>query len=360
VLMGSQMLRQNGEDRTEREKLLDLIASSGHRCTEMVKQILSFARGTRGQIGSVPLRHLITEMAKIAKETFPKAITVHSRAPKDLWNVEGDATELHQVLMNLCVNARDAMPAGGQLTLTATNLTLSAADQAAHPDSHPGPCVVLTVTDTGTGISPEVRTRIFEPFFTTKAPDRGTGLGLSTVVDLVKRHNGFIELQTEVGKGTEFKIFLPAIPSAESSSLEPKETPLPVGHGEIILLADDEQMVLELAKTTLENYGYVVLVAANGLEAIARFEAHKDKISLLIIDCDMPLLDGRSAIRAIRKMAPNLPVILASATKNDTEQLSRANLAHTAKLSKPYGIEQVLNGVANALMDSKQPVVASE
>ncbi|HWX20277.1 MAG TPA: ATP-binding protein [Candidatus Binatia bacterium] len=360
VLMGSQMLRENGEDRTERGKLLDLITSSGQRCSEMVKQILSFARGTRGQIGSVPLRHLIAEMAKIAKDTFPKVITVHCRAEKDLWNVEGDSTELHQVLMNLCVNARDAMPAGGQLTLTAKNLTLSAADQVAHPDSHPGPCVLLTVADTGTGIPPEVRARIFEPFFTTKAPDRGTGLGLSTVVNLVKRHKGFIELQTQVGKGTEFKIFLPAIPSTESSSPEPKETPLPVGHGEIILLADDEQMVLELAKTTLENYGYTVLVAANGLEALARFEAHKDKISLLVCDCDMPLLDGMSAIRAIRKLAPNLPVILASATKNETEQVSRTDLPHIARLSKPYGIEQLLNGVAKALMDSRPPLVGEK
>ena len=195
---------------------------------------------------------------------------------------------------------------------------------------------------------------------TTKALDRGTGLGLSTVANLVKRHNGFVELDSEVGKGTEFKIFLPALPSTESNAPESKETPLPVGHGEIILLADDEQMVLELAKTTLENYGYAVLLAANGLEAIARFEAHKNEISLLVIDCDMPFLDGMSAIRAIRKMAPNIPVILASATKSDTERVSRADLTHVATLSKPYGIEQLLNGVANALVDSRQPVVLSE
>src|SRR5438105_8384908 len=238
------------------------------------------------------------------------------------------------------------MPAGGQLTLTAENVPLSAADLVAHSDAPPGPYVVLTVADTGTGISPELRTRIFEPFFTTKAPDKGTGLGLSTVANLVKRHNGFVELQTEVGKGTEFKIFLPAIPSTESSTPEPKEMPLPVGHGEIILLAEDEQVVLELAKTTLENYGYAVLIAANGLEAIARFEAHKNEISLLVIDCDMRFLDGRSAVRAIRKMAPNIPIIMASATKNDTEdreQISRADFAHITTLSKPYGIEQLLN-----------------
>ena len=359
VLMGSQMLREDGEDKAERANILDLITSSGQRCTEMVRQILSFARGTRGQVGSVPLRHLITEMAKIAKDTFPKAITVHSRTPKDLWNVEGDATELHQVLMNLCVNARDAMPAGGQLTLKAENVR-SSADQAWHSDARSGPHVVLTVTDTGTGIPPELRARIFEPFFTTKAADKGTGLGLSTVANLIKRHNGFIELESELGKGTEFRIYLPAAPSAGPVQTESKEMLLPVGHGEIILLADDEQVVVELAKTTLENYGYSVLIAADGLEAIARFEAHKNEISLLVIDCDMPFLDGMSAVRAIRKMAPNIPVIMASATKNDTEKVSRADLGHIARLSKPYDIEQLLKGVAQVLTNSKPADVLCE
>ncbi|HWV98612.1 MAG TPA: ATP-binding protein [Candidatus Acidoferrum sp.] len=359
VLMGSQMLRENDEDKTERAKLLDLIISSGQRCTEMVRQILSFTRGTRGQVGLVPLRHLITEMAKIAKETFPKMITVHSRTTKDLWNVEGDATELHQVLMNLCVNARDAMPEGGQLTLKAENVP-SSTEQASPSDARSGPHVVLTVADTGTGIPPELRARIFEPFFTTKAQGKGTGLGLSTVANLIKRHKGFLELDSELGKGTEFRLYLPATPSVGPVQTESKEMLLPVGHGEIILLADDEQMVLELAKTTLENYGYAVLIAADGLEAIARFEAHKNKINLLVIDCDMPFLDGMSAVRAIRKMTPNIPVIMASATRNDTEQVSRADLGHIATLSKPYGIEQLLTGVAKALTNSKPAALLCE
>jgi len=346
ILVGSELMRENKDDEAEREHLLGLITTSAQRCSQMVKQILSFARGARGETGSVPLRHLIGEMEKIAGDTFPKSISIHANVPKDLWNIEGDATELHQVLMNLCVNARDAMPQGGELTISAQNIpATNGTDQS---EKIGGPRVILSVADTGTGIPPEVLKRIFEPFFTTKAPDKGTGLGLSTVAAIIKRHEGTLEVKSEVGKGTEFIISLPAL-STHIAEAKSESSSLPVGHGELVLLVDDEKLALELAKTTLENYGYRVLTAANGMEAVICFGAHRSEIRLLVTDTDMPFMDGINAIRAIQDVESTIPIIMASGSKRDPEQLRKIDTTCVTTLSKPYGVEQLLNGVANAL-----------
>ncbi len=351
ILIGSQLLRMNSDSAAEREKLLELITASGHRCTQMVKQILTFAKG-RGATSQLQLGLLIAEMEKIVKDTFPKSIVINSEVAKDLWKVEGDSTEMHQVLMNLCVNARDAMPGGGQLTLSAANTEISAEAALPHPEAIPGRHLVLTVADTGSGIPPELCTRIFEPFFTTKSPDKGTGLGLSTVAQIVKRHKGFVQVQSDLGQGTQFKIFLPAAEFAEPAESPATEPILPTGQGELILVVDDEQVVLELAKTTLENYGYRVLTVPNGLEAITCFEAHKKDIELVITDTDMPFLNGRNAIKAIQKINPNVPIIMASGTKNDTEVFNRMDSTQIMALPKPYGVDQLIKCVAKALKHS--------
>jgi signal transduction histidine kinase/CheY-like chemotaxis protein len=348
ILMGSQLLQQNINDAEEKQKLLEIITNSGQRCTEMVKQILTFAKG-RGATGPVQLRHLIKEMEKIARDTFPKSVEIHSEAAKDLWNLEGDSTELHQVLMNLCVNARDAMPEGGKLTLSAANIAISA-ETLSHPDDIPGRYVLLSVTDTGTGIPRHLFSRIFEPFFTTKSPDKGTGLGLSTVASIVKRHKGFVRLQSGLGKGTRFNIYLPAAETEEPSESKPRLSTLPIGHGELILVVDDEQLVLELAKSTLENYGYHVVTAPNGLEAIACFEAHKNEIRLIVTDTDMPFLDGKNAIKAIQKINPHVPIIFASGTNGET--IDPIDSTHIIALQKPYGVEQLLGCVAKVFSGS--------
>jgi signal transduction histidine kinase/CheY-like chemotaxis protein len=352
VLMGSEMLKE-GAGEADRANLLDLIMSSAKRCTALVKQVLSFARGKSGDAGAVPMRHLISEMAKIASDTFPKSIVVKSQASKDLWPVAGNATELQQILMNLCVNARDAMPNGGTLVLSGENFELVKGSAPEDASLAPRRYVVLSVSDTGIGIPPEHRARIFEPFFTTKTPENGTGLGLSTVATVVRNHKGLIKLQTEVGKGTEFRIYMPAADIAHRNGAKQKETTLPTGQGEMILLADDELVVLELAKTTLENYGYRVLTATNGLEAIAGFETHKNEIALVVIDTDMPFLDGIGAIRAMRKIASGVNVILASASKSDTVLLQREDLAQLSQLNKPYGVEELLHAVAASLKGRK-------
>ncbi len=348
VIMGTQLLKENNSE-AERNALLETITTSANRGAAMVKHILTFARGSQGQNQQVPLSNLVKEIAKVIQDTFSKGILTNVTVGKELWNVSGDATELYQVLLNLCVNARDAMPQGGELTLTVGNLTSSQKIKSEFADVPPGSYVVLTVADTGAGIPPEVRPRIFEPLFTTKAPDKGTGLGLSTVAGIVKNHNGFIQVHTETGKGTEFKIFLPASKATETDRRTETGKALPVGHGELVLLMDDEATVRQLTQSALQNYGYRVLTAMSGLDGITTFDAHKDEIKILISDTDMPVMNGIVAIRAIQKLKPDIPVIITSGANRDKEQLAGIDMKRLTILGKPYTIEQILNALAKGL-----------
>lgn len=348
VIMGTQLLKGDNSD-AERNKLLETIFASANRGAAMVKHILAFARGAKNQSQQVPLSNLVKEIAKIIQDTFSKSILINANLGKDLWNVSGDATELYQVLLNLCVNARDAMPQGGELTLTVENLLLSEKAKSAFGDIPAGPYVVMAVADTGTGIPPEVLPRIFESLFTTKTPDKGTGLGLSTVAGIVNNHNGFIQVRTEPGKGTEFKIFLPASESLETDRRAEPGQALPEGHGELVLLMDDEATVRRLTKTALQNYGYRVLTAMSGLDGITTFDAHKDEIKLLVSDTDMPVMNGIVAIRAIQKLKPEIPVIITSGVDRDQEQLASIDRTHLTILQKPYTVEQILGAVAKGI-----------
>ncbi|HEX4122422.1 MAG TPA: ATP-binding protein, partial [Verrucomicrobiae bacterium] len=344
VLMSAEMLREKMEA-ADRDKFLDIITSSAQRGIQMVKQILTFARGSRNECGPVPVGHLVREMAKMIQDTFPKSISICVKIQaKHPWKIRGDVTELHQVLLNLCVNARDAMPNGGRLTLSVENVRLEGARIPARGTA--GPHVLLAVADTGTGIPPEILPRIFEPFFTTKSPDKGTGLGLSTVAGIVSHRGGFLDIKTEAGKGTEFRIYLPASETFEAAEVKAEETPLPVGNGELILVMDDEEAVRELTKTTLENYGYRVVTALNGLHGVARFEELKDEIRLVVTDSDMPLLDGLSAVCSMQQLRPNIAVIIASAAKHDQKLVEGLNPNRLVNLGKPFGLKDLLSSVA--------------
>ena len=271
VLVGTQLLKENKSD-ADRDKLLDMIYASASRGAAMVKHILTFARGSKSQSQKVPLSHLVNEMAKVVHDTFPKSILINVNVAKELWNVSGDTTELYQVLLNLCVNARDAMPQGGELALDAENMTLSQQTKSMSGDIPPGCYVVLAVADTGTGIPPGVLPRIFEPFFTTKASDKVRVWVCPQWSESSKNHNGFIQIHSEVGKGTEFKIYLPALKSVETDKSKESEKTLPAGHGELILVMDDEATVRQLTQTTLQNYGYRVVTAMSGLDGITTFK----------------------------------------------------------------------------------------
>ncbi|HEY3854285.1 MAG TPA: response regulator [Verrucomicrobiae bacterium] len=347
VLMSVELLKNCQEDAV-REKFLDIINSSAQRATGMVKQILGFARG-RGGTGPVLVSNRVREMAKIVQDTFPKSITISlSPGGDDLWQVQCDATELHQVLLNLCVNARDAMPSGGRLSLSAQNVMLDL-EAAKKLNGAPGSYVLLSVADTGSGIPANILSRIFEPFFTTKLPDKGTGLGLSTVATIVKKAGGQIDVETGPGRGTKFKVYLPALKAAAGvSEAKSQEPQLPTGRGELILVIEDEEAVSELTKTTLENYGYKVITAKNGVQGISQFEEHKNEVRVVVTDTDMPYMDGMGAVHAIKEMKPDLPVIIASGSKRDTERVQKSE-ENVINLGKPFSVEQLLLAVGKAI-----------
>jgi two-component system, cell cycle sensor histidine kinase and response regulator CckA len=355
ILMSCEMLQMQARDEITRN-LVVMIKGGAERGADLVRQVLSFARGVEGRRIAVQARHLIREMVNIARETFPKSIRIESHVQKDLWIVSGDPTQLHQVLLNLCVNARDAMPTGGELTITADNVSVETLRPGRDQDIKPGPYLVIKVTDTGTGIPPEIRERIFEPFFTTKEVGKGTGLGLSTTLGIVKSHGGIINIDSEPGKGTTFEIWLPAQDCGEQTAAPVGETRLPRGNGEQVLVVDDELSLRTLTRQTLEAHGYAVLTASNGAEAITIYSKHKDEIDVVLTDILMPEMDGVTLTLALRKMNPDA-LVIATCGFADKEHHSKAIGAGAKKfLAKPYTAETLLNSLAEMLHQSAECV----
>jgi PAS domain S-box-containing protein len=348
ILMSIELLRLQEKD-PRRQDILSTIEGSAKRGADMVRQVLSFARGVEGRQVEVQVGHLLREIEKIADETFLKTIRVRRDVPDDLWTVKGDPTQLHQVLLNLCVNARDAMPQGGSLTISACNLMLDEQYAAMHIDAKPGPHVVINVEDTGTGMPPEVIERIFEPFFTTKEPGKGTGLGLSTTLAIAKSHGGFVQVQSEPGQGTQFRVFLPALTSSGGSEPSAVKNELPHGNGELILVIDDEASVRQITRQTLEIFGYRVLLAADGTEAAGTYATHKDEIAAVLTDMMMPVMDGQATIQVLRRMNPKVRIIAASGlnTSGMTARATHAGVNHF--IAKPYTAEVLLTTLHQTL-----------
>ena len=324
--------------------LLDLMENSIRRGADIVRQLLLFGRGGETKRLPVNLARPLGDVAKIIRETFPRNITLSVVCPDDLWLVPGDATQIYQIFLNLAVNARDAMPDGGTLAITAENVRLNEHIRTLSARAEPGPYVVLTVRDSGSGMAPEVLERVFEPFYTTKETGQGTGLGLSVAIGVVESHGGFIHAQSTPDAGTEFKIHLPALPGAAgAAAVKNTETQLPAGRGEFILLVDDEPAILKLTGKILERSGYQTLVAPNGTEAIKVFQEHADQIRLVITDYSMPGMNGFTLAEAIQKLHPAVPIIIASGLGEalEEEKLRRAGIQLVLK--KPYDIATLLN-----------------
>jgi two-component system, cell cycle sensor histidine kinase and response regulator CckA len=295
-------------------------------------------------------------MENILRQTMPKSISVQTMVPSDLWPVLGNATQLHQMLLNLCVNARDAMPKGGKLTLAADNVELTPPEAKDIPESRPGSYVMLLVSDTGTGIPPEVLPRIFEAFFTTKAPGKGTGLGLSTIVRIVRNHGGFVAVKSEVEQGSSFEIYLPRAEPAPTTPAAgfPELSHIKPGQGELILFVDDDRSVREMVAPTLTEQGYRVLTAANGAEALALLVRYEREVRLVLTDVAMPVMDGLEMTAKLHSRFPELPVILMSGTLDtDRERLPGAAVAF---LPKPFRLEQLLAAVADCLAPTRSPL----
>jgi CheY-like chemotaxis protein len=304
--------------------------------------VLDFGRGLAIQRTEVNPVHLVREMQKLIKGTFPKNVVFDFKHPRDLWTVTCDPTQLHQVLMNLCVNARDAMPKGGKLTVTLDNCVLDEVYAGMNPESKPGAYVLVKVADTGTGIPRAIQARIFEPFFTTKEVGKGTGLGLSTTLAIVRSHGGFIHLASELGQGTTFEVYLPATSTAQAAeSVAAEAAQLHRGNGELVLIVDDEMIIRTIAGRTLERHGYRVLLAAHGAEALAHYAQHRGEIAVVLTDMDMPIMDGPATIIALRSVNPEVKIITSSGHP--------PGAGRERFLPKPYTSETMLKTLAEVL-----------
>jgi PAS domain S-box-containing protein len=348
ILMAIDMLQLKTTDEASK-KWLDVLRTNAQRGGDMVRQVLSFARGVEGERVSLQPKHLIKEMVKILRETFPKSIEISFQIPNDLWIISADATQMHQVLMNLCVNARDAMPEGGSISIKAENVFVDDNYARMHLEAKPGRFVMISVSDTGPGMSPEIQSRIFEPFFTTKEMTKGTGLGLSTAMTIVKSHGGFINVYSELHKGSQFTLYLPAIEKPGGVDSAALQTDLPLGHGELILVVDDEESIREITRGTLETFGYTVLTAADGTEALALYADKKNEIAVVLTDMVMPFMDGLATIRALQRMNAKVRIIAASGL-GVGQRAGEGPLEGVAVfLNKPYTAEKLLNALAQVL-----------
>lgn len=352
ILMSLQLLDKKLPDE-QSQWLLKTLESNTKRASDLVRQVLSFARGLEGNYTILQVSQLVTEIEKIARETFPKSIEVQlAEFDPHLWMLSGDATQLHQVLMNLCVNARDAMPQGGVLSIQAENLMIDENYARMNLDAKAGPHVVITVVDTGIGIAPEILDRIFEPFFTTKEFGKGTGLGLSTVAAIIKSHGGFINVYSELGKGTRFRVYLPAIERHDSQPTPENQWQSFEGQGELILVVDDEETICQVTQVSLEAHNYRVLTAKDGIEAVALFAQHQHEIRVVLVDIMMPVMDGPTTIRTLRKIDPQANIIAVSGLVSSDRTLEVTESGVNTLLPKPYTTEQLLKALQSILHPS--------
>jgi PAS domain S-box-containing protein len=350
ILIGVQLLKIKVPDEGGR-KMLTTMECSAQRGADMIRQVLAFGRGQEGKRTLVYIKQLLREMQKIITETFPKTIEFRMQV-EDTHPVLGDATQIHQILLNLCVNARDAMPNGGHLILSAKNLSLSNAQAARFLGAKAGEYVLLSVTDNGSGIPPQIMRRIFEPFFTTKEIGKGTGLGLSTVMAIVKTHGGFLDVRSQIGKGTTFSVYLPRAEIIDVHEAVASVTTLS-GKGETIMVVDDDPGVLELTSNLLTQYSYKVVTAKNGAEAIALYSRRKDDIKMVVMDMMMPVMDGAAAIKALKQQQPRLQVVATSGLAQGDKLKGIPGSSDIAFLPKPYPPEKLLEQLKRGLRPAR-------
>lgn len=348
LTMGADLLGRSYTDPSS-QALLTTMQASIQRGTDLVRQILSFSRGLDTERHPVQLAALIGELSRLFQQTFPRSITLHTSVPETLWLVHADGTQLHQVLTNLCVNARDAMPHGGQLRITASNRWLDEAEARQTQGLPPGRYVVLEVEDTGTGIAPEVLGRVFDPFFTTKEHGKGTGLGLSTAQGIVRNHGGRIGVESQVGRGTRFAVYLPACEATATGGPAPEPRELPGGQGELLLVIDDEEALRHIAQLTLSAAGYQVVTAQHGAEAVALYARRPREFRAVLTDLMMPVMDGSATVVALERLNPDVRVIVFSGLLSGAETAQSFGPVVKAFLPKPYSVEALLTTLRSVL-----------
>ena len=355
ILISVDLLRAGIQDETN-QRYLNNIEISATRSAGMVRQVLNFAQGVDGERTVLNVRHLAREIEKLVTDTFPKNIELRIDAPREAWPVLGDVTQLQQVLLNLCVNARDAMPEGGVLSLALRNQAPMPEDFGEEPlPAGKGEFLKIVVADTGCGMTSRIQEQIFDPFFSTKEVDKGTGLGLSTAHSIVKGHGGFIRVESVLGKGTVFEVYLPKYNEESDKTKSARSSAKPaVGQNEELLVVDDNELVLSTLCSLLVSSGYRVTEARNGTEAVKIFGRQGGRFAAILMDLAMQQLDGISAIRAIREQDPAVPIIATSghppAGRNtDTDPVN-------CFLSKPYTQHEVLTAVRKVLDGTADPI----
>lgn len=352
VLMSVEMLQLNNADQ-ESARWLEMIRENCDRGADLIKQVLTFARGMSGERIAVQCRHIIKDLVSVLKETLPRSIDVKFDIDPELRTISADPTQVHQVLMNMCINARDAMPTGGRIKVTAKNIEVDENYAKMNMDANPGSYVLLSVVDTGTGMTPDVVKRIFDPFFTTKEIGKGTGLGLSTTLTIVKSHGGFINVYSELRHGTRFSIYFPSI---ETGRIEPEKAPisaLPRGDGELILIVDDEENIRLVAEATLQKFGYNTILASDGTDALAAYAQRGNEIEAVLTDMAMPYMDGAALIRALKKIDPDVRIIAMSGLASTGQTAALRGMKVESFLTKPYSAETLLNTLADLLAKSR-------
>jgi hypothetical protein len=350
IMMAVQFIKDNTED-DGMKACFQTLETCSRRGADIIRQVLMFARGVEGERILLNPKHLILEMQRIANETFPRSIEISTRISRQPCVLLGDATQIQQVLMNLCVNARDAMPQGGVLTIGLDKKDLDAAGAAIHPKAKAGSYVVISVTDTGTGIPPELVDKIFDPFFTTKPLGQGTGLGLPTVLGIAENHGGFVHLETKLGAGTTFYVYIPTAPGDAAGESAGRASVQAMGKGELIMVVDDEPSVRKLASAILSRNGYRTITAAEGREGLKLFEAHRKNIRLVVSDLMMPQLDGPGMLRGLRALEPGLRSIIITGLGEENRIAEAKAAGADLILNKPFTAEQLLTSVKQLLAE---------
>jgi PAS domain S-box-containing protein len=357
ITFATPLLRKKLSDPSDL-RILNIVEQSTARGASLVKQILGFVHTGSGDFQPTQVKYLLRDIVSVAHETFPRTIEIREHIESSLWPVLGNATQIHQILLNLCINARDAMPNGGTLTITATNHVIREGELCPQEGSHPGLWLKLEVADTGSGIAPEVRRHLWEPFFTTKGETKGTGLGLSTVQSIVRQHHGFIELLPAGASGTTFHVFLPASEDLPPVAGAEQGSANPFGNGELILVVDDDSLIREMVSEILGSHGYRTEVYSNGSEAINSFGTHAEEISLVITDVDMPVLGGQELARALLRIRPDIRLLFISGLVDGSlhiipDDASSKGLSNPFLL-KPFTPSALLLSVASVFHPLKQ------
>ncbi len=349
ILMSVEMLRTVERD-VETERWIKMISDNAERASELVKQVLTFARGMAGERISVQVKHILKELITVLTQTLPKSIHIKFDISPELWLIRGDPTQVHQVLMNISINARDAMPDGGTLSISAENVRVDKHYARMNVGASPGAYVLIVIRDTGTGMDPKIVNRIFDPFFTTKEAGKGTGLGLSTALSIVNSHEGFLNVYSHPGQGSRFDIYFPAVDAGSTDMADvPDRGEMSESNGELILVVDDEENIRVAARATLELYGYRVITAADGTEAAEVFASRHGEIALVLTDIAMPNMDGVELVEKLREHKSGASIVVMSGmlTPEQTSELEKLGVRKF--LSKPFSAKTMIETISMAL-----------